>query len=70
MKGWGMGAALAIREQADAARRKAAQQRRRQAGRYALEIETARARGWTDTAAAIEAERAEWLATADATAND
>ena len=62
VKGWGMGAALAIREQADAARRRA-QQRRRQAGRYALEIETARARGWTDTAAAIEAERAEWLAT-------
>ena len=61
VKGWGMGAALAIREQADAARRRA-QQRRRQAGRYALEIEQARARGWTDTAAAIEAERAEWLA--------
>ena len=56
-----MGAALAIREQADAARRRA-QQRRRQAGRYALEIDQARARGWTDTAAAIEAERAEWLA--------
>ena len=61
MRGWGMGAALAIREQSDAARRRA-QQRRRQAGRYALEIETARARGWTDTAAAIEAERAEWVA--------
>ena len=64
VKGWGMGAALAIREQADAARRRA-QQRRRQAGRYALEIEAARARGWVETAAAIEAERAEWLATAD-----
>ena len=61
MKGWGIGAALAIREQADAARRRA-QQRRRQAGRYALEIDQARARNMPDTAAAIEAERAEWLA--------
>ena len=61
MKGWGMGAALASREQADAARRRA-RQRRRQAGRYALEIEQARARNMPDTAAAIEAERAEWLA--------
>ncbi len=69
MRGWGMGAALAIREQADAARRRA-QQRRRQAGRYALEIETARARNMPDTAAAIEAERAEWLAALDATGND
>jgi len=30
--------------------------------RYDREIADARARGWTDTAAAIEAERAEWLA--------
>jgi hypothetical protein len=56
-----MGAALALASVAEQ-RRKRAQQRRRQAGRYALEIEAARARNMPDTAAAIEAERLEWLA--------
>ena len=59
-----MGAAL-VASTAEEQRRKRAQQRRRQAGRYALEIETARARNMPDTAAAIEAERDEWLASAD-----
>ena len=63
MRGWGMGAALAIREQADAARRRA-RQRRRQAGRYALEYSEAIARGWVETAVRIRAEREEWAATA------
>ena len=61
MKGWGMGAALALASAEE--RRRRAQQRRRQAGRYALEIADARARNMPDTAAAIEAERAEWAAT-------
>ena len=59
MSGWGLGILLASLAHH---RRAAERRRRRQAGRYALEIETARARGWVATAAQIEAERAEWLA--------
>lgn len=59
MSGWGLGILLAsLAHHGRAAERR----RRRQAGRYALEIEAARARGWTETAARIEAEWREWMA--------
>jgi hypothetical protein len=57
-----MGAALTLASTEDQ-RRKRAQQRRRQAGRYALEYGEAVARGWVETAARIRGEWREWLAT-------
>lgn len=61
VKGWGMGAALTLASTEDQ-RRKRAQQRRRQAGRYALEYHEAIARGWVETAARIRGEWQEWMA--------
>jgi hypothetical protein len=54
--GWGLGPWLRAVQRTDAERRAAVD------ARYREEVGAAMARGWTETAAAIERERAQWVA--------